>query len=71
MQKLLDQAKVYWPLAQPYVYGAVRHGLTVAGGYMIARGLPGLQGSTISDLSGFVVGGIGLALSMFDKAKRP
>ena len=71
VKSFLDNFKsLYWPTLQPYALSMVRHGLTILSGYMIAKGVPGLQGSTIGDLSGFVVGSIGLGLSFLDKVQR-
>lgn len=56
--------------AKPYITSVLRHGLTALGVYLAAKGLPGLDDPTITNLAALGVGLVGMGLSWAEKAKR-
>lgn len=59
-----------WPVVQPYVGSAVRHGLTIASGYLVAKGLPGLADGTAANLAAVAAGAAGMGWSFAEKYVR-
>lgn len=54
-------------MGQQIILGLVRHALTIAGGYLVARGV---DGATVEAIIGGVTAAAGLAWSAWDKRPR-
>lgn len=59
-----------WGFAQPYLASVMRHGLTAASGYMVAKGLPGLEDGTVANLAALGAGLAGMGWSFAEKYVR-
>lgn len=61
-------------LITQYLAPVIRHGLTAAGGWLVAQGLPGLNEATITNITDIVVGAAvfatGLGWSLIEKRFR-
>jgi hypothetical protein len=54
-------------MGQQIILGLVRHALTIAGGYLVARGV---DGATVEAIIGGLTAAAGLAWSVLEKRSR-